>query len=169
MDYAIWLRPPEPLYSQIKKVIDDLAVKYSAPQFEPHMTLQLAVNKDLSEVKEKVNKLAETISSIELSLGPISFSTTYFQSVFIRVNSTASLMQLNLDAKKILGEENSVFMPHISLLYGDHDMATREKVSEEINLPTTSFGVKEFIITPATLNPDEWQTLATIPFNINTI
>lgn len=164
MQYSIWIIPPEPLYSQLKNTIDKLAKKYRGPVFEPHMTLLGNIDKDLSEVKQKVKESANSIDKLVLSLGSISFSTTYFQSVFVRANSTAQLMQLNLETKKLFGMENNVFMPHISLLYGNHDMITREKAASEVQLSKASFIVNKFIVTPATSNPNEWEHSAVIPF-----
>lgn len=129
------------------------------------MTLLGDIDMDLPKMEQKAKELAKGVGKLELSLGPVSFSTTYFQSVFVRVNSTAKLMQLNLDAKKLFGVENSVFMPHISLLYGDHDMATREEAASKVKLAESSFVINEFVITPSTMNPNEWVHSATIPFN----
>lgn len=161
--YAIWIIPQEPVYSTLKQAIDQLAKEFSSPTFEPHMTLLVSTRKELSEIEQLVRELANQTEHFEVSLGSVSFSTTYFQSVFVRVNSTAKLMQLNLDAKNLLQEENNVFMPHISLLYGEHDMATREKAADKIVLPHSKFMVASFVITPATLNPKDWQHLVTIP------
>ena len=165
MKFTVWLIPPEPVYSQIKSIIDRLSSEYKGPSFEPHMTLLGGFSSDnLSETEEKVKDLAK-FDKLDLTLGPVSFSTTYFQSVFVRVNSTTKLMQLNLDAKKMFGRENDVFMPHISLLYGDHDMVMREKAASSVELPSASFVVDKFSITPADSNdPKDWKIISTISF-----
>lgn len=164
MQYSIWIIPPEPVYTQLKQTVDQLSRSYNGPIFEPHMTLLGNIDKDLSEIENKVNELATGASTLELSLGPISFSTTYFQSVFVRVNSDADLMQLNLEAKKLFGMNNDVFMPHISLLYGDHDMAIREEAATKVKLSPTPFIINEFVITPAISDPSLWEHSATITF-----
>ena len=164
MRYTIWIIPPEPIFSQLKNTVDELSRKYNGPIFEPHMTLLGNINNELPEIELKVKELATYVDKLELSLGSVSLSTTYFQSVFVRVNSTAKLMQLNLDAKKIFSMENDVFMPHISLLYGNHDMAIREKAALSLQFPASSFVVKQFVITPVITNPDQWEHSATIPF-----
>src|SRR3989338_2483853 len=166
MKYSICTIPPDPIYYQIKATIDQLSKRYQGPQFDPHMTLLGEIEADLSELEQKVKKLATGLSKLELSLGPVSFSTTYFQSVFVRINSTAKLMQLNIDAKKLFDMENNVFMPHISLLYGDHSMTAREEAASKVQLPQSSFVVNEFIITPATSDPSEWKHSATISFGL---
>lgn len=120
-------------------MIDRLSNRYHGPRFDPHMTLLGDIDGNLSAVEQKIKDLAKGLEKLELTLGPVSFSTTYFQSVFVRVNSNAKLMQLNLEAKKLFDMENNVFMLHISLLYGDHDMATREKAAASVDLPSSSF------------------------------
>lgn len=42
---------------------------------------------------------------------------------------TVGLMELNLKSKRLLETENNVFMPHISLSHGDHDMISRENIA----------------------------------------
>lgn len=128
------------------------------------MTLLGDIDRDLSEIEQKIKELATGLNKLELSLGPVSFSTTYFQSVFIRINSTAKPMQLNLEAKKLLNTENNVFMPHMSLLYGDPDMVTREKAAPSVKLAGSSFTVNNFIIKTTTDDPKDWKIVATIPF-----
>ena len=164
MLYSIWVIPPEPIFSQLARIIYGLSQKYISPIFEPHMTLLGNINNELPEIERKVKELATHVDKLELSFGSISFSTTYFQSVFVRVNSTAKLMQLNLDAKEIFSMENDVFMPHISLLYGNHEMTIREKATSSLQLPASSFVIREFVITPAVTNPNQWKHLTTIPF-----
>lgn len=164
MKYSIWLQPPEPVFSELQKIIKDLARQYNAPVFEPHMTVLGGFEYDLEELVSKVKTVTSQIQDIELSLGPVSFSTTYYQSVFVRVNSSAVLMQLNLDVKKALGFENELFMPHVSLLYGKHDMATREKIVYDLNIKQTSFIVKNAVIVPVTDNEKDWKPVSVIPF-----
>lgn len=162
MKYTIWTAPSEPLYSQLQGIIDDLGAKYNAPHFPPHMTILGSVEAELEDVKHKVEKVAKKFVPFEVILGPVSFSTTFFQSVFVRVNSNASLLQLNLDLKQKLDKENNVFMPHISLMYGDHDMETREKITHDLIVPQAHFMIDELQIIPETTEPNTWKPAATI-------
>lgn len=164
MLYSIWAIPPQPVYDQLKELIESLAKEYNAPTFEPHMTVLGAFEAEFEDIQQKVTQHAQITKPLELSLGPISISTTYFQSVFVRVNSTAQLMQLNLATKKMFDVENNVFMPHISLLYGVDEMREREETAQKISLPSVSFTVSELTIVPADPDPQKWEHLATIPF-----
>lgn len=164
MKYSVWIIPPQPVFDELSKVILDLTIEYNAPIFKPHMTVLGNIDRELGNIQKAAKTVAKGTEKLSLSLGPISFSTTYYQSVLVGVNSTAQLMKLNLDIKKLLDIENSVFMPHISLMYGDHDMETREKIAAKIKLQSNSFIAAEIVIIPEKSEPKEWEPIATIPF-----
>jgi len=166
MKYSVWIIPPKPVFNELKKVINDLSLQYKSPVFKPHMTVLGNIDLELNKIQKVVKEVATDIDNLTLSLGPISFSTTYLQSVFVRVNSTARLMQLNLEIKKLLNIENNVFMPHISLMYGNHDMETREKIATKIKLRSSSFVVNEIVIGSEKPEPRGWEPIATIPFGV---
>lgn len=162
MKYSVWIIPPQPVFDELSKVISGLSIEYNAPVFKPHMTLLGTIDRELDDIKKAVETAAKGLKKLNLSLGPVSFSTTYFQSVLVRVNSTAQLMQLNLNIKKLLDIENNVFMPHISMMYGNHDMKTREKIAAKMKLQSSSFIADKIVIIPVKSEPKEWEPIATI-------
>ncbi|EKD91448.1 MAG: hypothetical protein ACD_30C00005G0016 [uncultured bacterium] len=162
--FSIWIVPSGDVKKKLEGVILDLSQKYNSPVFEPHMTLLGDISVDEKSVLEKAKILTSKIKPFTVELGEISFSTTYFQSVFVRIKSNAELMNANLAAKEIFGVDNNVFMPHISLLYGDYDMELREKVAKEIKLPSNlSFNVDKLVIIPSFPEPKDWKHLAKLP------
>lgn len=161
MKYSIWLIPNDPVYSKLKSIVDDLANSHGNPTFEPHLTLIGDIEGDIPEIKEKMQSLKDSAKSLNLTLSEVSISTTFFQSVFIRVKSTAALMQLNMDAKKLFNLENNFFMPHISLFYGG-SLEEREKLSGEMSLERENFKVAKLVLAPVTEDPKDWETLAEI-------
>lgn len=162
MPYSIWTIPPQPVFSQLESIILDLSQKYNSPAFEPHLTLLGNIDQDLSVINEKLHSIESSVAPLNLRLGSVSFSTTYFQSVLVRVNATAPLMELNLKLKEMFDVENSLFMPHMSLLYGDHSMEIREKIAQEIAIDQSSFQVTNLVVTPAVPDPKDWDHLTTI-------
>lgn len=163
MKYSIVIVPPEPVFSQLKVIIGKLAKEFNGPIFEPHITLAGNIEMNLPHLEEKLNVLSR-IDKLDLKLGEVSFSTTYFQNVFIRVNPTAQLLELNINAKKLFGIENTVFMPHISLLYGNQDMKKREEAASKIKIAPTSFTADSFIVIPATPDPSQWAHVLEVRF-----
>jgi hypothetical protein len=128
------------------------------------LTILGNIDHELSEIKQAVKKIVSDLDDLNLSFGPVSFSTTYFQSVLIRINSTAKLMQLHFDIKKLLKNENIVYMPHISLMYGNHDMETREKVALGLNFHLSTFIARQIAIIPEKPKPTDWKPVAIVPF-----
>ncbi len=162
--YSLWIIPDSKTKESIRKIINKLSKKYNSIIFEPHMTLIGVINCNEKTIIKGVKKLVKTINPFTLTLGDVSFSTTYFQSVFVLVKSTAKLMEVNLSAKKIFKKDNDMFIPHISLLYGNYEMKVREQIAEQIKLPKLSFRAKEIAIVPITQNPSKWKALIKIPF-----
>jgi 2'-5' RNA ligase len=163
MKYSIQIVPNKNLLKELTDIVKQLSEKYHTPIFVPHMTIVGGFESDLKTIKQKLASIARTVTPLNLELGPISFSTTYFQSVFVRVNSTAGLMDLNLKIKKEFNLSNNAFMPHISLVYDIPDMKTREKISKEIELKNTKFTATELGVITDSFNPDEWKTVFSIP------
>ncbi len=162
--YSLWVTPTSSLKKSLDELILKLSKKYRSPKFEAHMTLLGNIDSDEKTMIKKTKELTSETKTFSLQLGEISFSTTYFQSVFVRVKSTDELMEANLKAKKIFQMDNNVFMPHISLLYGNHQMKLREKIASEIELPKYKyFKAEKVIVVPSTQNPTEWKHLAEIP------
>ncbi len=168
MKYSAWIIPSKPVFNELNEVINNLSLKYKGPVFKSHMTVLGNIDEELSKIQRAVEESVMGLDPLTLSLGPVSFSTTYFQSVLVRVNSTAPLLNLTLNIKKLLNIENHVFMPHISLMYGNHDMKTREKIAAEIKLKNLPFIANEIVIVPIPekQNPSEWAPIATIPFGV---
>lgn len=161
--YSLWITPTSDLKKSLDELILKLSKKYKSPKFKAHMTLLGDINSDEKTIIEGTKKLASKLETFDLQLGELSFSTTYFQSVLVRVRSTDELMEANLKAKKVFQMDNNVFMPHISLLYGNHQMKLRGKIASEIELPKYKyFKAEKIIVIPSTQNPAEWTHLAEI-------
>ena len=145
----------------MQEIITNLSAKYDSPDFEPHITLLGGISSDLESLKQKTELLISKLKPFPVLFSEVSFSTTYFQSVLVRVKATAALMNANMLAKAIYKVDNNVFMPHLSLIYGDHDMKTREKIVSEVVLPKNiSFKVSKLAIIPSTQNPNDWTYIA---------
>lgn len=145
---------------KLNQVVKSLAKKYNAPVFEPHMTLLGGIQENEEMVVKRTERLVSQLRPFRLTLGKIEFSTTYFQSVFIRVNATACLMEAYIKTQKLFNKDkDTLFMPHISLMYGNHKMSLREKIAQKIKLPKLSFAAKSICVykTLSGADPKEWK------------
>lgn len=161
--YALLVIPPEDIKKSLEEIIFNLSRRYDGPIFEPHMTLLGGIGTNEKTIIQKAQELAKGIKPFKIILSEVSFGTTYFQNVFVRVKSTAKLMEANLKAKEIFNIGESLFMPHISLLYGKQGMNLREKAASEIKLPDNlSFTAEKIVIARDSQNPADWQHLSEV-------
>jgi 2'-5' RNA ligase len=165
MKFHVFIIPPEPVLGEIKEIINELARKYNSLKFEPHLTLVANIDQPTEKIIMAVQNAVRGIDRLELTMNPVSFSTTFWQSVLVPVKPTALLMQLNVNIKKSLNMENRLFMPHLSLLYGDQDMNVRADISENIKLKNTFFTVNSLVIVRENSDYDvDWEHVKVITF-----
>lgn len=166
--YSLWLIPDKENQQILQEIIDKLAEKYAAPRFEPHLTLLSSIPKSEEVVVEKTKEVAARTEWFTVTTGEIEFSTTYFQCVFVRIKTTIPLMETHVRTRDIFGmDKEKFFMPHISLLYGDYNMTTREKVCRAIELPEIAFTAERIVVVQEVPDPQVWQHLAEIPLRAN--
>jgi 2'-5' RNA ligase len=162
--FALFFIPPKSIYSQLELVAIRLWETYQGFPFELHLTLLSGITGEVSEVKNKTEQLAKQLKPFAIDVETrASFSTTYFQSVFVRAKASAALMEANLTAKHIFKHPNTLFMPHISLLYGDYQMPIKEAAAESVVLPPLSFVTESLVLVPSTPNPKDWVHVAEYP------
>lgn len=72
-------------------------------------------------------------------------------------------METHVKAREIFNiSKDLVYMPHISLLYGNYEMNLREKICNEIKISKQSFLAEKIIITQSASDPKAWINIAEI-------
>jgi 2'-5' RNA ligase len=163
--FSFELVPEGVLGKELQEIVNHYSAVYSSSPFLPHITLYGAINSNEADVLKAAQELAQQISPLKIELGLVEFSTTHFQCVFARVKTTAQLMKAHLLVKLALGvNQDHVFMPHISLVYGDFDMETREKMTQQIKLQTSSCRISSLtVVRSDSQDPKDWHIVAQIP------
>ena len=129
MQYSIWILSEGKAQETLAGVIHRLAKKYQGPIFEPHLTLLSPIPEKKEVVIEKAVEIAKSFSPYKLTTTSIDYGTTYFQCVFVRVKATKPLIETAMLTQKLFGI-NKLFIPHITLFYGNVDLETRKKNCE---------------------------------------
>lgn len=163
--FSFWIILENNLYQEIEEVVAKYSKEYNSPVFVPHMTLHNPVVSTDEEVVRKVKQVVRKIKPFEIEVGDVEFSTTYFQCVFVRMKTSADLLNAHLSLKDALGvKEEHVFMPHGSLVYGNFDMETREKIANEIKLKGIKFMANKITIVRAdSSDPKDWDVVEQVP------
>ena len=132
---AYWLVPAEPAHSFLQTIIHDLARRYDAPVFEPHVTLYVGADR----VDSAMQALAESArQSTPTNLTPVGVqqSDEFVKTLFVQFGSTAELRQLNAIIRQAAHDLSQYrLQPHLSLLYNQMKAAARRKLAASIVVP----------------------------------
>ena len=131
--HSLWIVPNKISMKTFVKINKELAKKYDAPVFTPHMTLigNLEINQD--ECIEKTRLLASLLKPFKIRFRQAKCLDEYFRCVFAQADESALLNNAAQLSKQIFGDNGEEFIPHISLLYGDYLMDMRKKIADSLD------------------------------------
>src|SRR3989344_1149782 len=136
LGHSLWfVPPPGGVRAQLDRIITDLAKKYSAPAFVPHMTLA----PDISFSQVSIEKSVDFTSSLgeQIPSFPLTFKTidgapgSLYQCLYLKCELTPELLKAVNLARTALNRDltNPAFKPHISICYKE---ALPEHTKKEI-------------------------------------
>ncbi len=127
--YSLWLMPSGEVYNKLADLIFQLSKEYSAPKFEPHITLIGEVTGLEDEIIKKTSQLANFIKSCSIKLTNVDNLDEYFNYLFIKAEKTDDLMETNSKAREIFNRQaDPECMPHLSLMYGNFPPEIKEEI-----------------------------------------
>jgi 2'-5' RNA ligase len=161
-----WLCPAEPARRQLAAMIRDLAARFAAPVFEPHVTLYVT-----STDREDPNKVLAEVRSRQreyrLPIRGLDYSDKFTKTLFVEFAPDTGLARLSEDLRRASASPNDYELnPHLSLLYKDMDQETKRGLAVSIALPFTEmiFDSVKAVISPATISSREdveaWRVVA---------
>jgi len=132
---AYWLIPSEPAHSFFQGIIDDLARRYDAPVFEPHVTIHVGADR-ADAAKNALGAAARECKLIGLKPFGIDQSDEFIKTLFVQFVMSAELSKINGIIRKATNDWSQYELkPHLSLLYKNLAVATRYELAASINVP----------------------------------
>ncbi|WP_404791034.1 2'-5' RNA ligase family protein [Altericista sp. CCNU0014] len=118
--FAVWLVPAPSDRRWLSKVIQDYAVEYDTPVFEPHLTLYSGDLQPEDNLEEIVAESAATESPITLEIMGLDYAENYFRTGFITFAPSDRLARLSRTLRDRLSHPKEYTLdPHLSLMYKD--------------------------------------------------
>ena len=132
---AYRLIPSEPAHSFFQRIINDLALRYDACVFEPHVTVH--VGADQADAAEKaLEKAASESELVRLTPLRIDQSDEFIKTLFVQFAMTAELRKINGIIRSTANELSQYELkPHLSLLYKNLPATTRSELAASITVP----------------------------------
>ncbi len=139
--YSIWIMPTGSAAEILDTEIKRLAELFHFTPFVPHLTILGTLNAEESDAIAKCEQLAQKVQPFQLKSNEVSFSTTFFQNVLLRAQMSAELGSCYLTASEVCETEVGMYMPHFSLVYGNHTMSQREEIANAAQIKPFEFTV----------------------------
>jgi 2'-5' RNA ligase len=132
---AYWLIPSEPAHSVFQQIVNDLARRYDAPVFEPHVTIYVGAN-TTDAVNTTLSKAARDCKRIMLQALEVSHSDEFIKTLFVEFGLNTKLRQLNQVIRSAAQDSSDYDLkPHLSLLYKRMSVQTRRQLARSIEVP----------------------------------
>ena len=147
-----WLCPVEPARSELASIIRDLAQRFGAPVFEPHVTIYSA---DAANEKPEIalERIVNSCRQYALSIRGLAFSEEFTKTLYVQFAPDAALAQLTEDLRRASASPSDYELnPHLSLIYKKMDQETKRKLVTSIAL---TFDEVVFDTVKAVLSPAE--------------
>jgi Cyclic phosphodiesterase-like protein len=118
--FAVWLTPAPSDRRWISKVIQDFAAEYSAPIFEPHLTVYSGVYGPEEGLEPIVTKATASLSPLTLQVTGLNYTKEFLKTGFIVFATSDRLIQLSKDIRdRLQMPMDYTLEPHLSLIYKD--------------------------------------------------
>jgi len=138
---AHWLIPAEPAHRFFQDLINDLARRYDAPVFEPHVTIYVGAN-STDAVNTTLSKAARDCEPIVLQALEISHSDEFIKTLFVQFAMNRQLQQVNQSIRGGVQDSSDYQLnPHLSLLYKRMSIQERRLLARsiEVSFPEVTF------------------------------
>ena len=163
---AYWLCPAEPARSQLAAVITDLAARFDAPIFEPHVTVFVA-NAGHDDPAEVMEELLTDCGTFQLAVSAIDYCEKFTKTLFVQFLPDSRLTGLTEDFRRASRSPGDYQLnPHLSLIYKEMDADAKRQLAASITLPLgqVTFDTVRAIISPAEIKSryevDAWRVVA---------
>jgi len=133
-DISIWLIPEKKQADSLQKIINDLATRYGAYFFLPHITCYHLNNSlPLNQITPIIERVAKECPSITLDLEGLFYSDQFTKTFFARYRISPFLQLLYEKLRKSFSSHPYNLTPHLSLIY-KNNMSEEDKQKEKARI-----------------------------------
>jgi len=164
---SYWLIPAEPEKSIFERIICDLAQRFDAPVFEPHLTLYSGPGDERDNLDEIIARSTAGISEVVLRTSGVAHSNQFTKCLFVNFELNETVAKIANDLKEHFADQDGYELkPHLSLLYAQIRDDVKERLARELSIPRavrfdTVRAVSTGIGMVRKAEVEEWRVLVT--------
>lgn len=170
--YSLWIIPSGKTKDLLQDSVNKLANDLHSPRFTPHITLVANIFATAAERRHLETQLAvyaQNITPFVVHLTNFGYKDEKFRSLFL-LAASHELSMLYKDLLRYfpqIASEHFCVMPHLSVLYGDHSAATKQRtITEHIGqgLQDLAFEVNSLYLCQTNDPIENWRVIREWPF-----
>lgn len=160
--YSLWFMPTGDVSDRLSGIVHRLSARYGAPEFSPHVTLLGGLVGPLQELLRKSACVSAALRPFVIRLEKTDFLDEYFRCLFVHVALAEPLRKAHHAAHQAFGLRcEPVFMPHLSLLYGDFPQSLKEEAIAQMGSRLdVQFKVRSLHLYRTHREPRHWRRVA---------
>jgi 2'-5' RNA ligase len=160
-----WLCPAEPARRELSAIIRELAARFDAPVFEPHLTVYVAK----AEGENAVAVLEQTVnrSRFRLAIRGVDYAEQFTKTLFVQFAPDNALAHFGEELRRAsVSPTDYTLNPHLSLIYKSMDPEIKRRLASSIALSFAEviFDSVKAVISPATIETtadiEAWRVVA---------
>lgn len=162
---SYWLVPVAADKRRLQRVINEMAARFDAPVFEPHVTLYSGEMAHIEDAADVLEGIAGEFPIVLHSSG-MGHSDQFTKTLFMEFAPAFALNQISDDLKSFAKAQNEYTLnPHVSLLYAPISRDIREALARELVVPkVVRFDSIKAVATgdrtQTKSDVEQWQSLA---------
>ena len=165
--HSLWIVPEGEAKATLDNIVTTFAGETGSATFIPHMTLigDLIASED--EAIDVTRRIASQAAPLDLQLVEAEVMDEFYRCVFAKAEVSVELGELYAITHRVFpvaSGEHFVKMPHLSVLYGEYDDATKQGYAERLRevLPI-GWQATKLTLLYTEGQPENWRTVAEIP------
>lgn len=156
--------PEDEEYLLLKNLISKLSIRYSSPDFEPHVTLVGGIKDDKDFIINEVEKLSKEIESFEIKLKGLDYKDELKRCLFFNTEPSKEYEEvIQIAIKFFEGNYNPKYMRHLSIMYGDFLEDVKKGIIESIERKEYNLKIKKLVLHSSTEEFGKWEKIKEFP------
>ena len=134
-EHSFWLLPAEPINATLHSIIRQLAKRFYAIEFNPHVTISCGASND-DETISIAREIAGRFSPLKLTPAKLDHTRTYTKTLFVQFQESETARQMSGMVKdRSAKPKNYVLNPHLSLLYKTMPPTEQAELCQSLEVP----------------------------------
>ena len=157
--YAIWLTFSQNDKEYLRKIITNIAKKYDAQEFEPHITIYGLIDIEINLVKKILKKIARNNKSFISKKIKIYQSKNFWKTIYVELENQKEFTKIYQNLKECFEQiEKYEFNPHISLIYKILSTTEKTQIINQLDIKK-EFVIEQIVILKFFPEIEKWEII----------